>query len=43
MNSRNSNNISADKDNDGVRIETDHFFHIFTLVNIEKAREKKVY
>lgn len=43
MNSRNINNISADEDDDEVLIETDRFFHIFTLENIEKARKKKVY
>lgn len=41
MNSRNFNNISADEDDNEVLIETDRFFHIFTLENIEKARKKK--
>lgn len=43
MNSKSNNNISAEEDDDEVLIETDRFFHLFTLDNIEKARKKKVF
>ena len=43
MNSKSNNNISAEEEEDEVLIETDRFFHLFTLDNIEKARKKKFF